>query len=91
LRFHSNIVCGGCQYGKAYQLPSLEFKFKAKEPLELKHSNVFRKVKQPSIRRYKYMITFINDFSRYVWVDFMKEKSTALDKFKEFKNKVEKC
>jgi len=33
------------------------------------------------------MITFINDFSRYVWVDFMKEKSEALDKFKESKNK----
>jgi len=35
------------------------------------------------------MITFIDNFSRYVWVDFMKEKSEALDKFKEFKNKVE--
>jgi len=35
------------------------------------------------------MITFINDFRRYVWVDFMKEKSEALDKFKEFKNIVE--
>ena len=36
------------------------------------------------------MITFIDDFSRYVWVDFMKEKSEALIKFKEFKEKVEK-
>jgi len=35
------------------------------------------------------MITFIDDFSRYVWVGFTKEKSEAIDKFKEFKNKVE--
>ena len=36
------------------------------------------------------MITFINDFLRFVQVDFMKEKSKALMKFKEFKEKVEK-
>jgi transposase InsO family protein len=36
------------------------------------------------------MITFIDDFSRYVWVDFMKEKSEAFMKFKEFKEKAEK-
>ena len=53
------------------------------------HADVFGKVKQPSIFEYKYMITFIDDFSRYVQVDFMKETSKALDKFKELKNKVE--
>ena len=35
------------------------------------------------------MITFIDDFSKCVWVDFMKKKSEALNKFKEFKEKVE--
>ena len=36
------------------------------------------------------MITFINDYLRYVWVHFMKEKSKALSKFKEFKDTIEK-
>ncbi len=36
------------------------------------------------------MITFIDDFSRYIWVDFFKEKSESLSKFKKFKEKVEK-
>ena len=36
------------------------------------------------------MITFIDDFSWYVWVYFMKEKSEALSKFKEFKEMVKK-
>ena len=36
------------------------------------------------------MITFIDDFFRFVWIDFMKEKSKALMKFKEFKKKIEK-
>ena len=36
------------------------------------------------------MIVFIDDFSRFVWVNFMKEKSEAIMKFKDFKEKVEK-
>jgi transposase InsO family protein len=35
------------------------------------------------------MVTFIDDFSRYVCVYFMKEKSETLSRFKEFKEKVE--
>lgn len=35
------------------------------------------------------MTTFIDDYSRYIWVYFVKKKSEALDKFKEFKMKVE--
>lgn len=37
----------------------------------------------------RYMVTFIDDFSRYVWVFFMKEKSETMIKFKEFKEQVE--
>ena len=36
------------------------------------------------------MITFIDDYSRYVWVDFMKEKYEAFNKFQQFKEAVEK-
>ncbi|KAK3041270.1 hypothetical protein RJ639_001372 [Escallonia herrerae] len=56
-------VCAGCQYGKAHQLPFEESKFKAKEPLELIHSDVFGPVRQASIGGMKYMVTFIDDFS----------------------------
>ena len=35
------------------------------------------------------MVTFIDDFLRYVWVYFMKEKSEAFTKFKKFKEKIE--
>ncbi|KAM1296016.1 hypothetical protein TB1_015132 [Malus domestica] len=82
-------VCAGCQYGKAYQLPYEESKFKAKEPLKLVHSDVFGPVKQPSISGMRYMVTFIDDFFMYVWVFFMKEKSETFLKFKEFKEIVE--
>lgn len=83
-------VYAGCQYGKAHQLPYKESKFQAKRPLELIHSDVFGPVKQASVDGMKYMVTFIDDFSRYVWVYFLKEKSEVFSKFKEFKEKVER-
>ncbi len=53
-----------CQYGKAHQLPYEESKFRAKEPFELVHSDVFGHIKQPSISGMQYVDTFINDFFR---------------------------
>ncbi|OWM88984.1 hypothetical protein CDL15_Pgr024002 [Punica granatum] len=35
------------------------------------------------------MVTFIDGYSRYIWVYFIKEKLETITKFKEFKEKVE--
>ena len=35
------------------------------------------------------MVTFIDDYSRYVWIFFMKENSDTFSKFQEFKMMVE--
>jgi hypothetical protein len=61
LDVRTDTTCEGCQYGKAHRLPYEESKFKAKEPLELIHSDVFGPVKQPSIGENRYMVTFIDD------------------------------
>ena len=37
----------------------------------------------------KFFILFVDDFSRMMWVAFLKEKSEAFEKFKVFKAKVE--
>lgn len=37
-----------------------------------------------------YFITFIDDFTRMVWVYFMKEKSEAFSIFKAFKEKAKR-
>ncbi|KAJ4723417.1 Retrovirus-related Pol polyprotein from transposon TNT 1-94 [Melia azedarach] len=89
LDIREDTVCAGCQYGKAHQLPYKESRFRAEKPLQLIHLDVFGPVKQPSISGHRYMVTFIDDFSRYVWTFFVKEKSETFTKFKEFKEKVE--
>ena len=68
------VVYVGCLYGKAHHLLYEESSFRAKQPLELVYSYVFGKVKQTSVNGMHYMVTFIDDYSRYVWVYFMKEK-----------------
>ncbi|XP_021979499.1 uncharacterized protein LOC110875609 [Helianthus annuus] len=59
-------------------------------PLELGHSDVFGPVKQASVKGLRYMVTFIDDFSRFTWVYFLKEKSEILEEFKLFKVEAER-
>lgn len=66
IEVRTDTICTSCQFGKSHQLPFQQSKYKAKEPLELVRSDVFGPVKHASISGTKYMVTFIDDFSRYV-------------------------
>ena len=70
-------------------MPFEESKFKAKKPLKLIYYDVFGPLRQASVGGMKYMVTFIDDFLRYVWVYFMKEKYETISKFREFKKEAE--
>lgn len=60
LMVNKGIVCAGCQFGKARQLPYEKSNYQANVPLELVHSYVFGPVKQSFMKRIKYMIRFID-------------------------------
>ncbi|GMQ05237.1 hypothetical protein CsSME_00050346 [Camellia sinensis var. sinensis] len=64
LDIREDTICAECQYGKAHQLPYEDSKYRSKEPLALIYSDFFRLVKQASISGIRYMVTFIDDFSR---------------------------
>ena len=38
---------------------------------------------------YRYFITFIDDYSRFGWIDLLQEKSSSMDAFKSFKAAIE--
>lgn len=42
-----------------------------------------------SVGRYKYYASFINDFSKFTWIYFLKFKFEVFQKFHEFQNLVE--
>ena len=61
-----------------------------KWPLDLIHTDVCGPMSTHTRGGFIYFITFIDDFSRYGYLYLMKYKSEAFEKFKKFKNEVEK-
>ena len=54
------------------------------------HSDVCGKIETKSLGGAEYFVTFIDDKSRYTWVYVLKHKHEVLEKFKEWRSKVEK-
>ena len=57
--------------------------------LDLIHSDMIGPLTTPSYGNSSYVLTFIDDFSRYYWVYFLKKKSDVFYTFKVFKDLVE--
>jgi hypothetical protein len=58
-------------------------------PIKLIHSDVSGPILVPSLGKYVYYVSFIDDFSRNTWIYFLRKKSDVFDKFKDFKALVE--
>ena len=78
-------VYQGCILGKhpehKYERASHE---RTSAPLELIHDDVSGPFHHMSMIQDKYALTFIDEFSRYFWVYFLKHKSKVFDLFKVF-------
>ena len=53
------------------------------------HTDVLGPVSVPSLGKYVYCVSFIDDFLRNTWIYFLRKKYKVFDKFKEFKALVE--
>ena len=77
--------CQGCILGK-----HLEHKYeRTSAPLELIHNDIAGPFPHMSMIQAKYALTFIDEFSRYCWVYFLKHTSEFFDLFKVFRALVE--
>lgn len=82
---NSERECEGCTLGKMNRnsFPK-QSQGRATKPYEVIHSDVCGPMQVDSKGGSKYMLTFIDDYSRYVTSYFIKSKSEVLTKFKEF-------
>lgn len=72
-RFNS---CESCTFGKLSRQPFFSGKsWRAKEKLQLVHSDVCGLMQVDSLGGTKYFLLFIDDFSRMSWAYFIKNKS----------------
>jgi transposase InsO family protein len=89
IKFTSS-VCQGCILGKH---PEKKFdKGKAQRdysPLGMIQSEITGPFLQPSISKARYVLTFIDDLSRFTWVFFFKLKLEVFECLLEFKALVE--
>ncbi|KAH9687063.1 hypothetical protein KPL70_014633 [Citrus sinensis] len=84
-------LCTDCMIGKQHRksIPKKSL-WRATHKLQLVHSDLCGPITPASSSGKRYLITFIDDYSRKVWVSFLSEKSHALEAFKIFKISVEK-
>jgi transposase InsO family protein len=82
-------VCDACQCGKAHQLPFPSSDHVSHAPLEIIHTDVWGPA-LPSVHNSKFYVSFVDDYSRFVWVYFLKQKSEVEQVFLHFQNHVER-
>lgn len=87
--FESIGTCESCLMGKMVKTSFSKKGERAKDLLELIHSDVCGPISVLVRSGFQYFITFTDNFSRYGYVYLMRHKSESFEKFKEFKNEME--
>jgi len=84
-------TCEGCLIGKQ---PRKAFKTKApqraKQPLGIVHSDVCGSFDTPSLGGNRYFLTFVDEFTKKIWIYLLKEKCAVFSLFVKFVKSVER-
>ncbi|KAI5324387.1 hypothetical protein L3X38_033460 [Prunus dulcis] len=69
-------VCEGCQFGKQHRNSFLKGQaLRASVPLELIHVDLYGPMRNESIAGNKYFMLLIDDYTRMIWMYFLRNKS----------------
>ena len=77
-------ACEGCEKGRSKRLPFPALKSRAKRPLNLVHSNL-DEMPVLSIGGYKYTTTYLDDYSSFGVMFYLKKKNDEFAAFKQYK------
>ena len=93
IKFRTSVgVCEACLEGKQTRQPSHQPATRAKEPLELIHSDLCGPIDPTTYGGTTYYLLFTDDFTRMTHIYPLKRKTSSaiLAKFKEYRPEVEK-
>ena len=82
--------CSACLRAKASRMPFGNATSRATTKLERVHSDLCGPMPVTSINGAKYVLTFIDDFTRHATIYFLANKSETFEKFLKFKASVER-
>jgi len=76
-------LCRGCAEGKMHSKSFPESDTQASKLFQLVHSDL-KEFPVESYSKYKYIITFLDDYSSHAWIALLRKKSQTLAAFKHF-------
>ncbi|GAA5888400.1 hypothetical protein JCM3774_002846, partial [Rhodotorula dairenensis] len=80
--------CNTCHISHASRLPFPRSERQSTALLELVHSDVLQ-INVPSLGGHRYIVTFVDDYSRMLWVEPLAHKSDVFGAFQRFKAAAE--
>jgi hypothetical protein len=83
-------ACEGCVLRKHPQEKFDKGKSqRASPPLDLIHNDLMGPFPHTSIRKVRFVLIFVDDFSHFTWIYFLRKKSEVFQHLKDFKDLVE--
>jgi hypothetical protein len=84
-------VCEGCVLGKHPQKKFDKGKSqRASAPLDMIQSDLMGPFMHPTINKVRFFLIFVDDFSHFTWIYFLRQKFEVFQHLKDFKALVEK-
>ena len=77
-------VCPSCILSKSTHKSGKPSQKRSSKPFEIIHSDLSGKFSVDSLGGKRYYITFIDDFTRYSWIYFLRNKNDAYQSIREF-------
>jgi transposase InsO family protein len=82
--------CDGCALGKQHRAPFPRASaFKAERGLELVHTDLCGPITPVTLSDNSYFLLVVDDFSRYMWLEVLKTKGEAFQRFSKIKAAAE--
>ena len=85
----TNTICKQCVLAKHNKTSFPSKKFTTTTKLEIVHTYLSGPTKTKAFYGERYFMILVDDFSRMMWVAFVKEKYEAFDKFKIFNGELQ--
>jgi hypothetical protein len=85
-----NEICKGFMLNKNIKKSFPSSDNKSRDILDPVHYDVCGSMSSPSLSGCLYYVIFIDDYSTKCWIYILKDKSDTFDKFKEYKDFIEK-
>lgn len=91
IKIDEGIICGECQIGKQTKMSHKKLQhLTTSKNLELIHMDLMGPMQVKSLGGKMYAYVVVDDYSRFTWVNFIKEKSEVFEVFKELCQKVQR-